>query len=116
MKNKDINKKCPFCPQKDYEHTFKKLYGLMRHVLRWHALTKKGEHWWEDNQTKEIGWVRAYSVKYSKHEDFKVNGKQHLEALIEVYANDQINPSMRGIDDVLLIEFMQGKKDERKRI
>jgi len=101
MKNVKIKKKCPFCPINKSSYVFKTYHGLYRHVWRWHLLLK-------DKRAvlfpTDPEWIRVYRVKFSAFCDVKVNGKQHIDAILESYCKEELNPSLRRVGSKYLSE------------
>lgn len=96
MRNLKIKKRCPFCPKNRSSYIFKTYHGLYRHIWRWHIIDKNGKHQWEPSQGEAAG-IRIFKVKFSKFKDYKVSGKEQIDALIEAYVKG-MNPSLRGIE------------------
>ena len=98
MKSYRIKKVCPYCILNKRSYVYKTSYGLLRHVLKEHALKANKESWnW--NFSKKISYLRVYAKRPSKFHDFKINGRDHLEALLDKYCREEVfNPSMREMN------------------
>lgn len=114
MENLKIEKYCPFCPIQKSSYAYRTSHGLWRHVWEVHVLNEKGKHWWEERNSK-VKTIRVYSTLYSKWKDYPVNGKKHVDALIEAYLTDKKNPSLRVIDINRLKELLDFRGTESER-
>jgi len=119
MKKRRIKVKCPFCTGKKFEHTYRTYHGFYRHVFNEHALTKNYKHLWDSEispDIENIGYLRKYYLKYSRFQDYKVHGKKHVQAIIEVIASNQFNPSLR-IPELLekALEETKCEEDGKKK-
>lgn len=99
MENIEIEKKCPFCPDKPYSHVYKTYRGLYRHIWNWHVFNSKSHSRWPIEDKSNPDNIRVYEIKFSKYYDIPINGEAHVNALIEAYCKEKYNPSLRNIEE-----------------
>lgn len=100
-KNFLISKKCPFCPQPDYAYTYKRWYGLLRHVQTNHLKVKTRKRGfgnsyfgqgWEKGQ---LIYIRIYKSLYGKYFDIDILNPEICFKMLYYYVTN--NPSFRII-------------------
>lgn len=101
MKMRKIKLRCPLCPGRAYDHIYTTYHGFYRHIFADHTVDKYGKPLFSrdlsERSNTKIAYLRLYYIKYSKHKDIPVNGKAHVEALIEAMVKKGFNPTLREV-------------------